>query len=80
LKLSSVTIAQCKKLRNRTHVSTTEQRHFLTVDELGCYLRVSRSQAYKLVWHGQVPRIRIGGQWHIPRAELERQLTQQQDR
>jgi len=58
-------------------MSTTERRHFLTVDELADYLRVSRSMAYKLVQGGNVPRVRVGGQWRIPRAELERQLAEQ---
>lgn len=58
-------------------VSTTEQRHFLTVDELAAYLRVSRSMAYKLVWGGKVPHVRVGGQWRIPIAELERQFADQ---
>jgi len=58
-------------------MSTTEQRRFLTVDELADYLRVSRSMAYKLVQGGNVPRVRVGGQWRIPRAELERQLAEQ---
>jgi excisionase family DNA binding protein len=59
-------------------MANTEQRHFLTVDELGRFLRISRTKAYELVWAGEVPRIRVGGQWRIPRAELERQLDEQQ--
>jgi excisionase family DNA binding protein len=59
-------------------MSTTEERHFLTVDELARYLRVSRSMAYKLVWDAKVPRVRVGGQWRIPRAELERRFAEEQ--
>ena len=58
-------------------MSTTERRHFLTVDELADYLRVSRASAYRLVQGGKVPHVRVGGQWRIPRAELERQLAEQ---
>jgi excisionase family DNA binding protein len=54
--------------------TTTQQGHFLTVDELGEFLRVSRTVAYQLVKRGEVPRVRVGSQWRIPRAELERQL------
>ncbi len=57
--------------------TTSEQRNFLTVDELGEFLRVSRTKAYQLVTRGEVPVIRVGGQWRIPRAELERQLAEQ---
>jgi excisionase family DNA binding protein len=59
-------------------MSDTEQRHFLTVDELGQFLRVSRTKAYELVTRGEVPRVRVGGQWRIPRMELERKLAEQQ--
>jgi excisionase family DNA binding protein len=59
-------------------MSDTEQRHFLTVDELGQFLRVSRTKAYELVTSGEVPRVRVGGQWRIPRMELERRLAEQQ--
>jgi len=54
----------------------TDQRHFLTVAELGQFLRISRTKAYELVTSGAVPRVRVGGQWRIPRAELERQLEE----
>ena len=59
-------------------MSDTEQRHFLTVDELGQFLRVSRTKAYELVTRGEVPRVRVGGQWRIPRMELERKVAEQQ--
>jgi len=54
----------------------TDQQHFLTVDELATFLRVSRTTAYELVWSGKVPRLRVGGRWRIPRAELEKQLAE----
>jgi excisionase family DNA binding protein len=48
---------------------------YLTVEELGRLLRVSRPTAYKLVTSGQVPRVRVGNQWRIPWTELERHLA-----
>jgi excisionase family DNA binding protein len=54
---------------------TEQEQAFLTVSELARFLRVSRTTAYQLVWSRQVPRSRVGGQWRIPRAELERQLA-----
>jgi excisionase family DNA binding protein len=53
-----------------------EQRHFLTVDELADFLRVSRTTAYDLVTRGAVPRVRVGGQWRIPRTELEQHIAE----
>jgi excisionase family DNA binding protein len=55
----------------------TEERRFLTVLELAQYLRVSRSKAYQLVWNGEVPSVRVGGQLRIPREELDRRLDAQ---
>jgi excisionase family DNA binding protein len=56
--------------------TSSEEQRFLTVDELAVFLRVSRSTAYNLVWRGEVPCVRVGGAWRIPRAELERQLAE----
>jgi excisionase family DNA binding protein len=72
-----LSIAQWFKLRKFVRMSILEQQRFLTVDELAAYLRVSRSLAYKLVWGGKVPRVRVGGCWRIPRHELDAQLAEQ---
>ena len=57
-------------------MSTTPQRpELLTVRELAQYLRVSKWTAYQLAVDGQVPATKVGGQWRIPRAQLERQLS-----
>ena len=50
---------------------------YLSVLELARYYGVSRHTAYKLVRSGAVPSVRVGGQYRIPRAELERQLAEQ---
>lgn len=49
---------------------------FLTVRELGEYLRVSRRTAYQLIYDGDVPHVRVGGSIRIPRGELVRQLAE----
>jgi excisionase family DNA binding protein len=56
-------------------MSTVEQPELLTLGELAVYLRVSRTTAYQLVTTGKVPAVKVGGQWRIPRAELDRQLS-----
>jgi excisionase family DNA binding protein len=57
-------------------MSTTAQRpEFLNVRELGEYLRISLRTAYQLVYDGAVPAVKIGGQYRIPRAELDRQIA-----
>lgn len=57
-------------------MSTTEQTTFLTVRELATYLRVSRTKAYQLVASGEVPAVRVGGQFRIPRALLAQSLAE----
>lgn len=49
---------------------------FLTVRELAAYLRVSLRTAYQLIYDGAVPAARVGGQYRIRRAELDRQLAE----
>lgn len=55
--------------------TTTERPEFLSVRELGEYLRVSLRTAYQLVYDGAVPAVKIGGQYRIPRRELDRRLS-----
>ena len=50
---------------------------YLSVLDLAKYLDVSRHTAYALVRGGSVPSVRVGGQYRIPLAELERQLAEQ---
>ena len=58
-------------------MSTTKQRpELLTLRELAVYLRVSKRTAYQLATDGAVPAVKVGGQWRIPRAALERQLAE----
>lgn len=59
-------------------MSTTDaldELRFLTVRELAVYLRISLRKAYDLVESGEVPAARVGGQFRIPRAELDQRLA-----
>ena len=61
-------------------MSTTEQRpELLTLRELAKYLRVSMRTAYQLASDGALPAVKVGGQWRIPRAELEQRLLERSD-
>jgi excisionase family DNA binding protein len=51
------------------------ERATLTVDEAGTLLGLSRSTAYRAVQAGQLPAIRVGRRWLIPRAAIERLLA-----
>ena len=54
-----------------------EQRPVLSVEECAELLGISRYLAYKAVREGELPSLRIGYRLLIPRAALERLLTQQ---
>jgi excisionase family DNA binding protein len=58
-------------------MATTEQPQpeLLTLRELAGYLRVSMRTAYQLAKDGDVPAVKVGGSWRIPRAALEQQLA-----
>jgi excisionase family DNA binding protein len=60
--------------------STAIEPAYFSVLELASYLGVSRRTAYTLVHTGAVPSVRVGGQYRIPRAELERRLAARPDR
>ena len=43
----------------------------MTVDEAAAFLGVSRTTAWRRVWDGELPSIRLGRRVLIPRARLE---------
>jgi len=58
-------------------MATTEQRpEILTLRELAQYLRVSMRTAYQLAADGDVPAVKVGGQWRISRAGLEKRFAE----
>lgn len=56
-------------------MATPIEPAYFSVLELARYLGVSRRTAYNLVAAGEVPSVRVGGQYRIPRADLERLLA-----
>lgn len=42
----------------------------MTVDEMAEHLNISRGAAYRAVNRGDVPVVRVGGLWLIPRAKF----------
>ena len=46
----------------------------LTVEEMAEVLRISRGSAYEAVRRGEIPAIRIGRRFIVPRTALERML------
>lgn len=46
----------------------------LTVKEAAALLRVGRNQAYDMVRSGEIPAVRYGSSWRIPRAALVKTL------
>jgi excisionase family DNA binding protein len=48
----------------------------LTVEDVAGRLGIGRNQAYALVQLGQIPALRFGRRWLIPRVAFERLLTQ----
>ena len=55
-------------------MATTAEPQFLTVREAADHLRISVTKAYQLVASGEIPAVRVGGQYRIPRAVLARHL------
>jgi excisionase family DNA binding protein len=52
--------------------SQSPQRATLTIEEAAEVLRISKSLAYEAAHRGEIPAIRIGGRWVVPRVRLER--------
>ena len=56
------------------------ERQTLTVEEAARVLGIGRSAAYLAAQRGDLPVIRIGRRYVVPRAALERMLDQEIDR
>jgi excisionase family DNA binding protein len=48
-----------------------ESTTVLTVEELAQELRISRSLAYRLVASGDIPAVRLGTAWRVPRHVVD---------
>jgi excisionase family DNA binding protein len=46
----------------------------LTVREVADSLKLTTKTVYKLILNGELPAIRVGGQWRIAKVELDRFL------
>ena len=49
-------------------------RDVLTLNEVGEYLRIPKSTAYKLAQEGKIPGQKVGRHWRFRRAVVERWL------
>ena len=52
------------------------ERQTLTVEEAARLLGISRSSAYEAVRRGELPTVKIGRRYVVPRVALERLLDQ----
>jgi len=48
----------------------------LTLDEVACYLRVTKRTLYRLAQEGQLPAFKLGGVWRFRRAELDQWIAE----
>jgi excisionase family DNA binding protein len=46
--------------------------HFVTVKELGQYLRLSEATLYKLAASGKIPGFKIGDSWRFDMGEVQK--------
>jgi len=54
---------------------TAASESVLTLDELACFLKLSKSTLYKLVQRGEVPGVKIGKHWRFRKATIDQWLT-----
>jgi excisionase family DNA binding protein len=52
----------------------SEERMFLTTDEVKARLRVTPRTIYRLIRSGELPAVRVGRQWRFRRSDLDRWL------
>jgi excisionase family DNA binding protein len=47
------------------------QDKWLTIEDLSCYLKMSRSKLYQLAQKGELPGSKIGTQWRFDRDRID---------
>jgi len=52
----------------------------MTMHEVCAYLKVTRYTIYRIIKDGQLPAIRVGGQWRFRKAQVEYYLSQKKFR
>ena len=58
-------------------VSTDTRRELMTTREVLLYLRVTPRTVYRLIREGDLPAVRMGGQWRFRRVDIEAWLERQ---
>ena len=44
---------------------------WLTIEELGTYLKLSRTKLYGMAQRGEIPASKIGNQWRFDREDID---------
>ncbi len=57
--------------------SKVTERQTFTIEEARAILGLGRNATYEGVRSGEIPAVRIGGRWLVPKASLERLLRVQ---
>jgi excisionase family DNA binding protein len=63
------------KGRKGDAMGALQERLTVNVPEAAKLLGISERSAYEAVRRGEVPAVRVGGRWLVPRAALERLLS-----
>ena len=66
---------QIKRTKREMVAAKRQAADVLSVDELAVRLGIGRNQAYAAVQLGQIPALRFGRRWLIPRTALDRILS-----
>lgn len=70
-----MTPAKGKPATRPTRKPTPADDQLLTVDEIAQQLRLSRMTVYRLIHRGEIPRLRVGRSYRIPKSELQAYVT-----
>lgn len=63
---------------NETQTQTpTSPPEVMTVDDLAAYLQVSKRSVYNMASAGEVPAVKIAGQWRFFKPTVDRWLEEQ---
>ena len=61
-------------------IPNPDNQTLMTLKEICDYLKVTRYTVYRLIKDGQLPAIRVGGQWRFRPDQVQRYLASKQSK
>ncbi|MEO0295117.1 MAG: helix-turn-helix domain-containing protein, partial [candidate division WOR-3 bacterium] len=67
----------CEKLYFKKRISIMEEKEIMTVKQIAEYLQMDEHTVYKLARSGQIPSLKIAGQWRFKKEVIDKWISEE---